>query len=40
MAITLAYFNSMRLMIEKCGEPTMRTKLELVDDKKICRGCL
>jgi len=23
-----------------CGEPTMRTKLQLVDDKKICRGCL
>ncbi|MBF0388796.1 MAG: formylmethanofuran dehydrogenase [Desulfamplus sp.] len=23
-----------------CGEPTMRTKLEMVDDKKICRGCL
>lgn len=24
----------------RCGEPTMRTKLELVEDKKICRGCL
>ena len=23
-----------------CGEPTMRAKLEMVDDKKICRGCL
>lgn len=24
----------------QCGEPTMRTKLELVDDKKRCRSCL
>ncbi len=23
-----------------CGEPTMATKLETVDGKKICRGCL
>lgn len=24
----------------RCGEPTMRTKLELIDNKNICRGCL
>jgi formylmethanofuran dehydrogenase subunit E len=24
----------------QCGEPTMRTKLELSGNKKICRGCL
>jgi formylmethanofuran dehydrogenase subunit E len=23
-----------------CGEPTMRTKLELSDGQKVCRGCL
>jgi formylmethanofuran dehydrogenase subunit E len=24
----------------RCGEPTMRTKLEPVDGNKLCRGCL
>ena len=23
-----------------CGEPTMRTKLKLVDGRKLCRSCL
>ena len=24
----------------RCGEPTMRTKLEMVEGKALCRGCL
>ncbi len=24
----------------RCGEPTMRTKLETIDGRKLCRGCL
>ncbi|MEN6472472.1 MAG: FmdE family protein [Syntrophaceae bacterium] len=24
----------------RCGEPTMRTKLETVDGERLCRGCL
>ncbi len=27
-------------LCEICGEPAMRTKLELVDNKKVCRGCV
>ncbi len=23
-----------------CGEPAMRTKLEMVDNKKVCKGCM
>ena len=24
----------------RCGEPTMRSKMEIIDHQKICRGCL
>jgi formylmethanofuran dehydrogenase subunit E len=27
-------------LCQLCGEPTMPSKLELVDNKRICRGCL
>lgn len=24
----------------RCGEPTMRSKMKMIDHQKICRGCL